>query len=65
VKLRKFLYKSTRRLAWKQPCFKDLVAEHLLNLKSIENLSDLNNIPKLCPHMTLIILRSFCGVAER
>jgi hypothetical protein len=37
----------------------------LLNLKSIENLSDLNNIPKLCPSITLIFLMLLGGVAER
>lgn len=37
----------------------------MLNLKSIENLSDLNNIPKLCPYITLILLMLFGGVAER
>ena len=37
----------------------------MLNLKSIENLSDLNNIPKLCPSITLIFLMLLGGVAER
>ena len=37
----------------------------MLNLKSIENLSDLNNIPKLCPYITLILLLLYGGVAER
>jgi len=38
----------------------------LLNLKSIENLTDLNNIPKPCPYITLIIiLVLYYGVAER
>ena len=37
----------------------------MLSLRSIENLSDLNNIPKLCPYITLILLMLFGGVAER
>ena len=34
--------------------------------KSIESLTDLNNIPKPCPYKTLINnLMFYCGVAER
>jgi hypothetical protein len=38
----------------------------LLILKSIENLTDLNNIPIPCPYLTLIkLLMLNTGVAER
>ena len=30
-----------------------------------DNITDLNNIPKLCPYITLILLMLFGGVAER
>ena len=36
--------------------FKILVTERLLNFKSIENLTDLNNIPKPCPYKINIIV---------
>ena len=37
----------------------------LIFIKSIENLTDLNNIPKPCPYLIIMsLLSSFTGVAE-
>lgn len=37
----------------------------MLNFKSVENLTDLNNIPIPCPYLTIKFLLLFFGVVER